>query len=134
MKSGLAAFAGLAVLALGGCQGGPTSVKGKVIRGDISFVVAVDASDPRLKGEGLAGAEVQVTAVSARGAALLAEGKSDANGNLKLSVRDTEALLRPAEFSAELDGYTRTSAEMSIPPGDKLILIMLRPSSTGTAK
>ena len=119
---------------LGGCGGGASKINGKVVRGDLSFIILVDANDPRLKGEGLPGAHVAIRSVASRGGGLLADGTSDKSGNVTLSVRDAGALLRPAEFSAELEGYQRTTAEMSIPPVDKRILVLLKPGAPGPGK
>ncbi len=134
MRTALSALVVVFVAVLPGCGGGPSAMSGKVIRGDISFFVIVEANDPRLRGDGLAGAHITVNAVSGRGGALLAEGTSDSKGNVSLSVKDTAALLRPAEFTADLDGYTRTSSVMNLPPTDKRLLILLKPTAPGAAK
>jgi hypothetical protein len=134
MRSALCACAAAFVALVAGCGGQASRISGKVIRGDISFLVVVDSSDPRLKGEGLPGAQVEVRSTPERGAVLLAGATSDAKGNLTLAVRDGSAILRPAEFSASLDGYVPTSSVMSIPPADKRLLIMLKPGGAGTPK
>ena len=134
MRSAIPACAAAISAILTGCGGGASTIKGKVIRGDISFLVVVEASDPRLRGDGLPGAQVQINASTSRGGALLAESTSDARGNVSLAVRDSAALLRPAEFSAELNGYARTSSVMSIPAADKRLLVILKPGGASTPK
>jgi hypothetical protein len=114
-----------------GCGASASMVNGRVIKGDLSFILVVDASDPRLKEPGLAGANVAMSNTSASGGASIARVTSDSVGNVALPVRDTAALFRPAVFTAELEGYQRTTSEMSIPPTNKRVLVILKPTGPG---
>ncbi len=124
----------LAAGALTGCSVGPSIVNGKVIRGDISFIVMVDATDPRLKGEGLPGAAVDLYSSNERGATLLSHAVSDAKGNLVFSIKEGDVLMQPAEFDAAKEGFARTSTVMAIPPVDKRVLVILKPNGSSPAR
>jgi hypothetical protein len=124
----------LCAMLLSGCGGGATRVGAKVISGDISFVVVADQSDPRLKGEGIAGATIQVHGGAERGGALLGSAKSDAKGNLTISIKDNSVLMRPAEFSATAEGFGPASSVMQIPPADKRLLFILKPAGAAPPK
>lgn len=132
MRSVVLALGLLCTGSLTGCGGRAANVSGKVIRGDISFIIAVDATDPRLKGEGIPGVEVQVYAE--RGAVLLGGATSDSKGNITVSIQNVGALLRPAEFDAEKEGFARTSTVMSIPAVDKRVLVILKPSGASPSR
>lgn len=123
------AVLGLVLVIASGCGGGPSKVEGKVIRGDISFAVSVEGSDARLKEDGLAGVEVEAFAPAERGGGLLASTRTDSKGNFALSIKDTGALLRPVDFTANAPGYIPASGVMSVPPTDKRVLILLKPGS-----
>jgi len=58
-------------------------INGKVIRGDLSFLVVVDSTDSRLKGEGLPGATVQIGAVTERGPRSWAAARPMPKGNVR---------------------------------------------------
>jgi hypothetical protein len=131
-KSSLVWLAVVACAFLGGCSVGATKVSGKVIRGDLSFILVVDASDERLKADGLPGAQVQMHQGADRGGKLVGEVTSDEKGNFVIPVKETAAILRAVELSATKEGYARSMGEMSIPPVSQRILVILKPSPGGT--
>ena len=118
---------------LAGCGGGATKVVGKVIGGNISFVGVVDSSDARLKGDGIVGAHLVVRTRPDRDAAQVGQATSGPKGEFTIPVSDSAALLQPAEFTAEKEGYLRASTVMNVPPVDKRVLVILR-SAPGTGK
>jgi hypothetical protein len=112
--------------ALGGCSRA-TLISGKVIQGDVSMVGTVDRGDPRLKQSGLEGAEVSARGAGGRADRILADTKSGRSGDFTLRIHDHEAISHPAEFRGHLAGYADASQEMPLPPGDRRLLIVLKP-------
>lgn len=117
-------------MALGGCKS-PSVISGKVIRGDLSFIGIVDAADPRLKQEGLAGAELSARGVEARSDRILSDGRSGSGGDFKLRIDDPDAPTLPAMIHAHLDGYADAHQELSIPPSERRVLVILKPIGPG---
>jgi len=128
------------LLALGallvGCGSG-YQVRGKVIQGDISFIAVVAGDDPRLEGPGIPG--VVVTLVSdpnKLNKETLGESISSGDGSFTIGVDRVGAgfFRYDAGMSANRRGYELAVSQFNLPPGDRRVLIMLRPGvSTGQA-
>jgi len=118
--------AALLSCAIVGCAA-KAPVAGKVIEGDISFIGVVDPADERLNGPGIPGATIVVRGGDTPTALELAEVVSDRKGDFRLSIADQKALTRPAQFTADKEGYSRAVGVMSIPPQDRRLLIILKP-------
>jgi len=118
----------LAAIPLTGCQQA-APVTGKVIRGDVSFIGVVEASDERLKLIGLQGAEVTATndPNSPAAAAVLAKATSDAKGNFSLRIADQSTLTRATGFTAKKEGFLPASSAMPMPSEDRRLLVILKP-------
>ena len=119
----------LACTFLSGCTGGATMVKGKVIRGDLSFILAVDEADPRLSTAGLPDAKVAIYRGVEQGGSLIAEEETNEKGDFSIPVKDSKTLLRQAGFSASKEGFAPASSTMSIPPVSQRVLVIMKPSS-----
>jgi hypothetical protein len=120
-----AAAAGFALLS-GACSSS-TTVSGKAIRGDLSFIGVVDAADPRLAQEGLADVELNARGVEARSDRILTDGRSGSNGDFILRIDDPDAVSYPAMVHAHLDGFADARQGLSIPPKDRRLLVILKP-------
>jgi hypothetical protein len=118
------------VLPLAACSRG-TTVSGKVIRGDVSFIGVVDPADPRLKQDGLEGAEVTARGSGTRADRILADTRSGKSGDFSVRIDDQEAIGRPAEFRAHLPAYADARQEMPIPASDRRLLVILKPMAAG---
>ena len=126
----IATLAVLAASLLQGCGGhGAVVMKGKVISGDISYIAAVGETDPRLKQNGLEGAEVSVRGVGMRADRILSDAKSGKGGDLSIKIVDQDALLRPAEFRVHLPGYADAFQELPLPSPEPRLLVILKPMS-----
>lgn len=127
------AFLGLALCLVATCVGGcssATSISGKVIRGDVSLVGAVDPKDPRLTSQGLGGAEVMLRGIGSHADRILGDAITSANGDFTIRIVEFDALTRPAEFKAHLAGYIDAKQEMPVPPSERRVLIVLKPGPT----
>ena len=118
----------LVLLSLAACSRAMT-VSGKVIRGDVSFIGAVDPADPRLKQEGLEGAEVSARGSGVRANRILADTRSGKAGDFTVRIEDQEAMGYPAEFRAHLPAYADAVQPMPIPASDRRLLVVLKPMS-----
>lgn len=111
----------------GGCQQTHT-VKGKVIEGNLSFVAVVDQGDERLKGGGMAEADVAARAdVGSVGGYVFAQTKSDDKGNFTLKFKEQNVFLKPVEFSATKEGFQPARGQMNLPPAQHRLLIIVTP-------
>lgn len=122
----------LAALPLAGCRSGST-VTGKVIPGEVSFIGVVDASDKRLKDPGIPGVEVAAGTDPSRpvAAAVLGRGTSDKSGNVVVRIKDEGSYAGPFAFNATKDGYVPATGLMPIPSTDRRLLVILKPASAG---
>ena len=109
----------------------PIAITGKVIPGPISFIGTVDPADPRLNQPGLAGAALSARGSQSYSDQILADTRSGQTGNFTLLISDQVALRRPAEFHARLPGYADAAQEMTIPPKDRRLLVVLKPIAPG---
>jgi hypothetical protein len=122
-------FAAL-LAALQGCTTASTYIRGKVVVGERSFIGVVEASDPRLKSVGLAEADVQVTSTSGPAAgSMIGQARTDAKGDFSIGVENQQTLIYPAQFRASGPGYAEARQTMSVPPSERRVLIILRPSA-----
>src|ERR1041384_613161 len=100
----------LLVLPLVACSKA-TTVSGRVVRGEFSFIGTVDPADPRLKAagapgsEGLEGAEISVRGTGNRADRILSDARSGKSGEFTARIDDQDAIGRPTEFRAHLAGY-----------------------------
>jgi hypothetical protein len=117
------------ILVVGGCAV-RTTVKGKVIEGNLSFVFVVDQNDERLKTVGVQGVEVESRADVGKVAGnVLASAKSDDRGNFVMTFKDQAPLMKPVQFSGTMSGFNPARESMMIPPEDKRLLIVLKKQS-----
>lgn len=117
----LASFLGAA-----GCNNA-SIVKGKVIPGNLNFIVLVDERDERLKSDGLA--DVEVTArgdIGKVAGMVLGKAKSNPKGDFSLSIKEQSVLLKPVEFSATVDGHPAARETLSIPPESRRVLVIIK--------
>jgi hypothetical protein len=107
------------------------SVSGKVIRGDVNFIGAVDPADPRLKSDGLPGAEIAARGTGTRSDRILADAHSGKSGDFTLRIDDQDAMNQAAEFRAHLPGYGDASGTMGLPAPDRRLLVIVKPLTAG---
>lgn len=120
-----AAFACACVLT--GCSS--YALRGKVIEGDASMVLVVDASDSRLKQQGLEGASVTVVIDPERLSRETAgSAVSDGSGAFSVSVSEFGAgvLLYNAMVTAECRGYVAAQEILALPGQDRRVLVVLQ--------
>lgn len=116
------------VFMVNGCSG--YVLKGKVIRGDISYIAVVGADDDRLQGPGLAGVSISLESDPGRlNHDDVGESVSGSNGNFEIAVRKLGAgvLIYDINMEARRKGYQGVSQMFRLPRGNKRVLIMLRP-------
>lgn len=123
--------AGAASVVLGwGCVAGGCSsvtVDAKVIEGSVSFVGVVDKSDARLKGAGIAGADLKVKSKPETGTGtVVAEGLSGDGGDASLPLMDKSALKAPVGISVRKDGYLGADNVLTLPGPERRILVVLK--------
>lgn len=121
------ALALLAASAMGGCAG--YTLKGKVIRGDISYIAVVDANDPRLEGPGLSGATLSLeTDPDKLRREFVGDAVSDGAGNFSISVQRPGAgiLIYDVGLEVRRKGYEGVRQMFRLPPKGKRMLITLR--------
>lgn len=116
-----------AVTLLGGCRRG-SLVDGKVIAGDVPFVMVVDRSDPRLSSEGVAGAVVTGRVDPGSPSSVsLGDATADKKGGFSFRVREQTALSKPIEFRASAEGFMQTLGKISSPPPqNRAVLIIMK--------
>ena len=110
-----------------GCAAKPL-VSGKVITGSIDFIGVVDKSDERLAKDGVPDVTVRALANPGTSPVRIGSVTSDAKGDFGLSITDQNSLIRNVRFEAEKPGYLPAGGTMNIPPSDKRLLIIMRPS------
>lgn len=116
----------ITVFQLGGCAF-QSSIKGKVIAGNLSFVCVVDQKDERLLSPGVPDVAVESRGdVGRASGSLLAESKSDANGDFVMTFREQAPLLKNVQFSGAAEGFLPASESMMIPASDRRVLIILK--------
>jgi len=127
----ISAAVGLWMLMLGGCSATHV-IKGKVIQGNLSFVAVVDQGDERLKSAGIADVDISARADVGKVAGyLFAQGETDAKGDFSMKFKDQSLFLKPVEISASKIGFQPATGSLSLPPGDRRILIILAPGAGG---
>ncbi|MFG0307326.1 MAG: hypothetical protein ACF8Q5_14055 [Phycisphaerales bacterium JB040] len=108
----------LAVLlaTLSGCAN--TTIKGRVIPGEIGRVLIVPISDERMEEPGVADAEVTI-----RQGGVLAKGKTTGDGGFSFSVRDDTMRSGPIQVLVEGDSIFRVQNQVQIPSDGQAILV-----------
>lgn len=127
MKTVVLGVVAVLAMGLGGCRKG-LIVEGKVLVGEVPFVLVVDRTDPRYTGQGEPGVTVtgRVNPSAASGESL-GEVVSDRKGAFWFRVREQTAVARPIEFRATGDGFMPTVGEIPSPPsGNRAVLILVK--------
>jgi hypothetical protein len=135
VRTGRKIGCGMVLLAagpFGGCAHHP-AVQGKVIRGEIAFVGAVDGKDPRLTGPGLEGATVTARGTGNRSELTLGAATSNARGEFGLSLSDQNALLSTVEFWGHKPGHMDARTTMPVPTSDRKLLVILPERAPGAS-
>ncbi len=124
-------------LFVSGCS--PYALRGKVIEGDASVIMLVDASDPRLKSAGLAGVAVGVVLDPEQlNRKPAGSGVSDARGDFDITLTEFGAgvLEFDAMVTADCRGYLSAETIFPLPGQSRRVLIMMQrgvgPPSTGS--
>jgi hypothetical protein len=114
---------------LTGCGPANNSLRGKVIEGPVSFMMPVDANDPRLAGPGIADVAVEARAGTGRGSGTkYCSAKTNDLGEFRLAFGDQQAvLMRTIEFVGEKPGYQMAKVEMNLFSSSRRLLIVLQP-------
>ncbi|MFI4853643.1 MAG: hypothetical protein ACIAQF_01535 [Phycisphaerales bacterium JB065] len=119
----------IAALVLPACSGGGYQLQGRVIRGDYSAVMLVDADDDRLStGEGIAGVALHVQQDPAQlNRRTLVRGNSMSDGAFALPIE----LIGAGTFHYDIGvfarrkGYEPTSGYFRLPPKSKRVLVVM---------
>ncbi|PHQ82366.1 MAG: hypothetical protein COB69_02050 [Phycisphaera sp.] len=106
-----------------GCA--PVKVTGKVISGRLSVITSVPPGDARLKGEGIAFANI-VAVQEARHNTILT-AVADANGMFSIPLKGDGALGRPITFEVQAEGYLPAQVTMPTPTPNQKLLVVLKP-------
>lgn len=126
----------LALALLGGCANvSAVRVSGKVLKSDVAFIAAVDESDPRLKDQvGVAGATIDIyRGAGPGGGGLVGTGVTDQRGDFKITLTSQDAIKTPAQVRATAPGYMPAQGDLYLPPNDRRILVLVRPSTETAA-
>ncbi len=123
--------------ALGACASQGYTLTGKVIESEISFVVVVDADDPRLEQPGIAGAEVRLqTDPSKLNREVVGEAVTDGTGVFHIKVDRVGAgmFLYDVGVQARKSGFEPAGLEFRLPPEGRRVLVMMRPGRVAGMK
>ena len=113
-----------------GCES--YSLRGHVIRGEISYIEIVDADDERLESPGLTATRVGVHLDPGRlNRKFLGSTVSDANGDFSLPIDEVGAGFLEYDISvvAYRDGYFGAEQFFVMPSSNKRVLIILGPGN-----
>ena len=128
VRCALLAFIGVQLFGCGGVSG--YQLKGKVIKGDISFIAIVADDDPRLTDPGIPGVRIALQSDPDKlNKETLGEAVSSGDGSFSIRVDRVGAgfFMYDVGLSADRRGFERTTSQFKLPPGDRRVLIMLRP-------
>jgi len=112
-----------------GCGPG-YELRGKVIRGDISFIALVDSDDPRLGEPGVAGVELRLQSDPNKlSRETLGETISEGDGSFSIGVDRIGAglFMYDVGLSADRRGFEHATSQFNLPPSGKRVLVILRP-------
>ncbi len=128
-KAKLIAFCFM-VLGAGLCATGCESyaLRGRVVRGDVSYVAVVNADDPRLDGEGLPGVSLHLQSDPGRlNRKTVGRGVSEATGDIRLPVDLAGAGLLHYDVGlfARRSDHTPATGFFELPSSKKRILIVM---------
>ena len=124
----IAALALLLPLVMTGCES--YSMRGHVIRGDVSYVEIVEADDTRLEGRGLGGVRVGAHLDPGRlNRKFLGSTVTGADGSFELPVDEIGAGFLEYDISvvAYKKGYMGAEQFFRMPPASKRLLVILAP-------
>ena len=124
---------GALCLMLGACQS--YTLRGRVVQGDVSYVVLVDRDDPRLTGPGMAGVRLDVTIDPGRlNRSSLPSEMSGASGELSILVRKPGAgfLKYEASLLARYPGFQTAEGVFDLPKKSRRVLVVLAPGTDPT--
>lgn len=121
-------FLAAALVAVGGCANGTTSVSGRVLAGRASVVTVVNADDPRLAEQGMADVRVRITRGDGT-LSSLAETTSLPDGSFVLRVPERSMYGR---LEVQATGPTVLSCRGSLylPTDDRRVLVIVEPSNS----
>jgi len=114
--------------ALAGCEA--YTMRGHVVRGDVSYIEIVSADDPRLDQAGIPGARIGAHLDPGRlNRKFLGSTTSDGNGNFRLAIDEFGAGWLEYDISivSHRDGFIGAEQFFRIPKADRRVLIMLAP-------
>jgi len=121
----------LVTLALTLCAGCSSyALKGRVIKGEGSFVTVVDADDPRLNDDGVAGVSLTLVMDPTRlNRKQIGQGVSESTGDFSLSVDEFGAgmLELDTELTARKKGADPAQGFFRLPGSKKRVLVSLGP-------
>jgi len=115
-------------LALGACES--YSMRGHVIRGDVSYIQIVSADDSRLSEPGISGARVGAHLDPGRlNRKFLGSTMTDGNGDFSLPIDEVGAGWLEYDISvvSYRDGFMGAEQFFRIPKAERRVLIMLAP-------
>ena len=121
----------LCALVLGGC--GSYELKGRVVRGDVSWAGVVDKDDPRLQEAGVAGVQISlVTDPMKINRERVSGSLSDNAGDFALPVDEPGAgfLIYDVGAYASKPGYLDAEGFFRLPSKDKRLLIVMHPGQS----
>ncbi|MEO1128392.1 MAG: hypothetical protein AAFX05_01645 [Planctomycetota bacterium] len=113
---------------LTGCES--YAVKGRVVQGSSSYIVLVDANDPRLDGPGVPGVALHLMLEPGKlNRESLGRTVSDNDGNLRMPVGTFGAgwLEHNAGLYARAKGFTPAEGYFILPGGSQRVLVVMAP-------
>lgn len=123
MKRTLALLASAAMLA--GCAG--SRVRGKVVEGDVSYIIVAPSSDPRFSGEGLEGAKVSIRITRDGVERARGTDESDKLGRFNIPIEGLSALADKIELEISREGRVPARGTIALPAADRAVLVLLKP-------
>lgn len=108
------------------------ALKGRVIKGDASYVAVVDSADPRLEDEGLAGVSLTLIMDPTRlNRKTIAQGVSETDGNFSLPVDEFGAgmLELDTELTARKKNAEPAQGFFRLPKSSMRVLVSLGPGA-----
>ncbi len=117
-------------LVLTGCA--PAAMQGRVIQGDISYVMIVSSSDERLTSSGIGLTQIDVQGSESRGReAHAGSAITGIDGAFKIDISNTDLLDEKLTVIARCDGYIPARAAVYLPSDDQRVLVVLKRVGNG---
>lgn len=121
---------GVACALVGGCSS--YALKGRVVKGDASYVTVVDAADPRLEEAGVAGVSLTLIMDPMRlNRKTIAQGVTETDGNFSLPVDEFGAgmLELDTELTARKKNAEPAQGQFRLPSSKMRVLVSLGPGA-----